>query len=325
MAISASDRTAPVALSEEESCLADEIVGWLAGRNAEECRLAADNLARLRALGGAVFAYPSIRGPRSLRGDVFDEERLVSSLLESSQLLRIPTKVIVMRGFLVAKCHTFALLCGLSKGEEPFRKQARQVVSSVIAILIAEAIYLSCIGDPGFPEGTKTRLAGDLIGLWESGMDRRALRHFSALSSLWAVRESCPPIFGTMNGTAELMRLTIDMDEDWRGFLLDEAESDETRWALEEFLFGLSWEEVRGVRGKLALRGEDVVGQDGVRELLDSAPAFRGVSDGDPRTLYDFFVERRDSCTHRQIRKDPGPAHTIEEIYLRHRILLEPR
>jgi len=37
----------------------------------------------------------------------------------------------------------------------------------------------------------------------------------------------------------------------------------------------------------------------------------------------DFFIERREACTMRKRVSAPGPLHTIEEIYLKYRIILE--
>ena len=316
------------ALTEAENRLAGGVGAWLMARHPGDGKIVADSFARLRALGDAVFAYPSIRDRRRLRGEVFDESRLVESLMEfssSSQLLRTPTKVVAMRGFLVAKFHAFALLSNLTLDMEDYHVEVQAVVFSVISTLIAEAVYFSCMDDPNFSRGTKESLASDLIALWDSGVDQRGLRHLSALSSLWIARNSSPPNFGTMDGNTELLRLTMDLDDDWREFLVNESENDETRWALEEFLFGLSWEEIQKVRAYMTSPGVDAVGLDGIRCHLKSPPAFSGINDEDPRTFYDFFVERRDACNLRKKLPAAGPLHTLEEIYLKYRIVMELR
>jgi len=327
--MSARSRTsAPgVALTEAESRLANEIAAWLGEHHPDEAEAAAATLERLRALGDAAFAYPSVRDARFMRGEVFDEGRLVESLLEfssSSRLLRIPTKIVAMRSFLVAKFHAFSMLCALSADASGgLRDRARGICFSVVSTLIAEAVYFSFLGDPVFSRENKATVALDLIDLWDSGVDLRGLRNFSALSSLWLARNSSPPNFGTMNGNAELLRLTMSLDEEWREFLVSEANSEQTRWALEEFLFGLSWEEIQRIRADLEARGIDAVGTEGVRGYVDSPSGFFGVDQEDPRTFYDFFVERRDACAFRKKLPAPGPAHTLEEIYLKHRIAME--
>jgi len=328
MAVLGISSTVSIALTEAESQLVDEIEAWLFEHHPEDGKVMAESFSRLRTLGAAVFAYPSIRDAQFLRGEVFDESRLVESLFafsSSSLLLRIPTKIVAMRSFLVAKFHAFSLLATLTVDREDLHDDVRKIVFSVISTLIAEAVYFSCLDDPNFSCDTKASLAVDLIELWDSGIDTRGLRHISALSSLWIARNSSPPNFGTMDGNTELIRLTMDLDEDWREFLMEESDNDHTRWALEEFLFGLAWEEIQKIRTHLALCGIDSVGLEGIRHYLDSDPAFFGVDEGDPRTFYDFFIERRDACNFRKRLAAPGPRHTLEEIYLKHRIKMELR
>jgi|GEM_PF-442596 len=316
------------ALTEAENRLVCEVEAWLGERHPEECRMVSESFSRLRTLGDAVFAYPSIRDTQFLRGEVFDETRLVESLIEfssSSHLLRIPTKIVAMRSFLVAKFHAFSMLANLAKSREDFHEELQGTVFSVISTLIAEAVYFSCMNDPHFSRVTKASLASDLIELWDSGVDLRGLRHFSALSSLWLARNSNPPNFGTMDGNTELLKLTIDLDDDWREFLVVESTNDQTRWALEEFLFALSWEEIQKIRHNLALSAESALSFDLVQNYLDSRPSFPGIDTQDPRTFYDFFIERRNACSFRKKLSAPGPRYTLEEIYLKYRIIMEQR
>lgn len=328
MAISGFGTTASTALTAAENQLVNEIEAWLKEHHPEDGKVVSESFSRLRTLGNAIFAYPSVRDTQFLMGEVFDESGLVESLLafsSSSHLLRIPTKIVAMRSFLVAKFHAFSLLSSLTIGREDHYEEVRQTVFSVISTLIAEVVYFSCMEDPHFSRETKTSLACDLIELWDSGVDQRGLRHFSALSSLWVARNSNPPNFGTMDGTTELLRLTMDLDEDWREFLVMESGNEQTRWALEEFLFGFSWEEIQEIRNQLAHSDENAVGLDGIQNYLGSSPAFSKIDEKDPRTFYDFFIERRDACIFRKKLSAPGPIHTLEEIYLKYRIVMELR
>jgi len=315
-------------LTDAENQLVDDIGAWLKETNPNEYHLIEERFFHLKVLGTAVFSYPSIRETQFLKGIIHDEDRLVESLLAfstSSRLLHIPTKVVAMRSFLVAKFHAFSLLSYLANSREDFREQVRTVIYSVISTLMAEAVYFSCLEDPGFSHNTKSNLADDLIALWDSGVDIRGVHHLSALSSLWMARDAAPPSFGTMDGNTELLRITIDMDEDWRDFLVEESSNDETRWALEEFLFGLSWEEIQKVRSRLSRYGINAIGYDEIRSYLDSQPSYSVVNHTDPRAIYDFFIERRDACTLRKRVSAPGPKHTLEEIYLKYRIIMELR
>ena len=319
---------ASTGLTETEERLFADIQTWLGETSPNDCQQAEIRFSHLRSLGNAVFSYPSIRDTQYLKGIIRDEGHLTESLLAFSPLsrvLHIPTKVVAMRSFLVAKFHAFSLLSYLTASHEAFQAELRSVIFSVVSTLITEEVYFSCLEDPGFSHKTKTSLADDLIALWDSGVDLRGIRHLSALSSLWLAREAAPPIFGTMDGNAELLRITIDLDDDWRDFLMVEASNNEARWALEEFLFGLSWEEIKEVRSTLARFGITAVNYNQIRTYLDSKPAYSVVNDKDTRAFYDFFVERRDACTFRKKLKAPGPRHTLEEIYLKYRIITELR
>jgi hypothetical protein len=322
------NNSGPAVLTDTEIQLVNEIGAWLKETNLDDYKLAEDRFFHLNVLGTAVFSYPSIRETQSLKGTIHDENHLVESLLAfstSSRLLHIPTKVVAMRSFLVAKFHAFSLLSILAGDREDFRERVRAVIYSVTSTLMAEAVYFSCLEDPGFSHNTKSSLADDLIALWDSGVDPRGVHHLSALSSLWIARDAAPPSFGTMDGNTELLRITIDLDEDWRDFLVDESSNDETRWALEEFLFGLSWEEIQKVRSRLSRYGINAVSYDEIRSYLDSQPAYSVVNHTDPKAIYDFFIERRDACTLRKRVSAPGPKHTLEEIYLKYRIITELR
>jgi hypothetical protein len=329
MSITALDNNtgpARAGLTEEENRLAREIEAWLNDTNPEDCGLVRDRFFHLQTLGAAVFAYPSIRDTQFLKGIIRDETKLAESIQSFSSYshpLHIPTKVIAMRSFLVAKFHAFSLLLYLTAGRDDFHEEVRTVIFSIISTLMAEAVYFTCLEDTGFSHKTKSSLVDDLIALWDSGVDHRGIRHLSALSSLWIARDAAPPIFGTMNGTTELLRITMEMEGDWREFLKEESSNDETRWALEEFLFGLSWEEIQQVRSRLMRSGINAIGYNELRAYLDSKPSYSVVDDRDPRAIYDFFIERRNVCTLRKRLSAPGPAHTLEEIYLKYRIIME--
>jgi len=315
-------------LSEDEELLVGKIEDWLKEISPQNHVLVHERFRRLRNLGNAVFDYPSIKNTQYVRDILFDEHQLTESLLAfsaSSQLLRTPAKVAALRSFLVAKFHAFSLLSRLTEGNDNLYIPARDISFSVIFTLMAENVYFSCLEDPGFSNNTKSRLADDLIALWDSGTDMRSIRHLMALFSLWAARDSSPPSFGTMDGNTELLRISIDMgtETEWEDFLKEESTNDKTRWALEEFLFGLSYEEILQVRDRLRRFGVTSVSHDELRSYLDTKPVFSPVNDHDPRAIYDFFIERRDACILRKRVSAPGPLHTLEEVYLKYRIILE--
>jgi len=324
--VDSGQESAVLVLTEEEEKLVGGIANWLKENNSDDYELVQGRFLRLKNLGIAVSGYPSIRNTEFLKGVLRNEDRLVESLVcfsPQSHLLHIPTKVVALRSFLVAKFHAFSLLSYLTGGNDDFNVPVKRVVFSVICTLMAEDVYFSCLEDPAFSDDIKIKLADDLVALWDKGIDPRGIRHLSALSSLWIARDRAPPCFGTMDGNAELMRICIGMENDWYEFLIKESGNDETIWALEEFLFGLSYEDIREIRCKLEQDGISAISYDEIHSYLGSKPLCSEIKGSDHRAFYDFFIERRDACTFRKKTKSPGPLRTLEEIYLKYRIILE--
>jgi hypothetical protein len=317
---------AGLVLNEWEEHLIKDIVSWLKERNSEDYRQIEMRFNCLRGLGNAVSLYPSVRETQYLRGIVRNGEQLIEALCSfssASHILYIPTKVVAARSYLVAKYHAFSLLAMLSGERSDFQVPIKRVVFSLISTLMAEEVYLSCLEEPALSREIKTEIANDLVNLWDTGSDLRAIRHLPALENLWAAREAAPPIFGTMDGTSELLRISIEMGDDWEDFLVEESTNDETRQALEEFLFGLSYEEIQQIRSRLIHFGISAVDYKEVRSYLGSKPAYAIVNPGELRAVYDFFVNRREAARFRMRVSAPGPYHTLEGLYLRYRILAE--
>jgi len=315
-------------LTEEEELFLGKIEEWLKDGKPQDYFLVHERFRRLRNLGNAVFDYPSIKETRFVRDILVNVDQLAESLLAfsaPSHMLRIPAKVAALRSFLIAKFHAFTMLSRLTEDNEELHNLVKNIPFTVVFTLMAEDVYFSCLEDPSFSTNTKAMLANDLIALWDSGTDQRSIHHLMALSSLWKARDSAPPSFGTMDGNTELLRISIDMDTEteWEDFLKGESTNDNTRWALEEFLFGLSYEEILKVRNRLIRYGIKAVSHEEVRSYLDSKPAFSVVNDYDPRAIYDFFIERKGACSLRKMVNAPGPLNTLEEIYLKYRIILE--
>ena len=316
-------------LSDEEEILIEKTGNYFKEKNPKNYTLILERLRLLRNLGNAVFDYPSVKDTKDLREFLAKEYHQLTEYLlafsSTSHLLRVPVKVSALRSFLIAKFHFFDMLTKLTTGNSSLHSQAKNISFSVVFTLMAEAVYFSCLEDPLFSQKTKNKLAENLVSLWDSGIDKQSVHHLMAFESLWTARDSSPPSFGTMDGNTELLRISIDMDTDteWEDFLKEESTNDKTRWALEEFLFGLSYEEMTKVRNRLKLFGVSSVSHNDVRSYLDSKPVYSIVNDQDPRAIYDFFVERKDACILRQRISASGPYHTLEEIYLKYRIILE--
>ncbi|MDR2535368.1 MAG: hypothetical protein LBD29_04960 [Treponema sp.] len=328
MCLSVSKRVSPLlVLKENEMQIVEKIKAYLQPEYPEEYILVQERFRCLQSLGEAISQYPSVKTSEMLRGERRDEESLIKALsnfASVSHLFHIPTRVVAVRGFLVAKFHAFSLLYRLVQDLEQFHVPLRKILFSIICTLMAEEVYFSCLEDPSFSQEVRVGLAHDLIALWESGRDPRGNRHLHALETLWIIRDQTPPSFGTMEGTSELIRISMDMDEHWQHFLTTEVEYNETKWALEEFLFGLSYEEIGMIRAWLLRFGISAVGRDEIHSYLErSAYGLVENTDKDPRVIYNFFIERRDAANFRKRIAALGPKKTLEEIYLKYLIAID--
>jgi len=302
-------------LDEQEAALLGRVIARYETGRPEQTALIRQRFECLRGLGRAISQYPSAR-------ECWNQEmpgRDIHQYRPSSRILHVPARIVAARCFLVAKCQAFTLLCTLVRDDDGLYQAVRRVIFSVICTLMAEDVYFSCLEDPAFPKDIKNELAGDLITLWDRGIDPRQVHYLPLLEELWIARIEAPPSFGTMDGASELIRISIDLDKEWNAFLAAELPAEETRQALEEFLFGLSYEEILQIRAKLARLGITAVGQEEVRLYLETPPAYAAAS-GDLRGIYDFYVDRQKAAAFRRRTGASGPWKTLEEIYLQYRI-----
>ena len=314
-------------ISPHEKSLLDEALSLLTRENPDsiEAELVRQRFDCLRLFGEAIALYPPIRESQTLRGFVRNEQQLIkklAGLAPSSHLLRIPARIQAVRSFLVTKFHAFSLLCKLLKNETKLHNDVEGVLYSIMFTMMAEDVYFSSLDDPTVREEIKFRLADELVSLWDSGAEPAMIQHFPFLEALWIARNDSPPSFGTLDGTSEIFRLSYDLERDWHDFILNQLGREETKWALDEFLFGLSYEELLAVRTRLKRFGIAAVGLSEIRTFLGSSPAYVWIDKSDPRLLYDFYIDRKDTAGMRKRLDQPGPRKTLEEIYLKFRMTL---
>jgi len=322
--------SSPLNLDEAELSLVQESLQWLEAEHPEDAELARRRFQDLHLLGRAISRFPSVIESQIIRGVERNGKTLVASLTQfsrSSRILHTPSRVVALRSYLVAKSHAFSLLCILMDHNHPLQTGLKSVIFKISCALMAEDVYLACLENPLFSMEKKIRLASDLVHLWEHGIDPRSVHHVPSLQALWSAREASPPTFGTLDGSSELVRLSMELDDEWQDFLLHNLNNEETKAALEEFLFGLSYEEIQQLRSRLVKYGICAIDYGEVRSYLGAEPAYGDYSgffhNGDPRAIYDFYAERRDAAQYRHRSKAPGPHKTLEELYLMYRMFQE--
>ncbi len=308
-----------VAFDEGESALIDEAVRFLRARGSSDADTVARRAADVEALGRAVSRFPTVLEFRRLGSSLRDHETLAESLSRaagSAQLLRTPTRVVAGRSFLVAKIHALAFASLAAADDYSLSVRFRSAILGVVSTLLMEDVYLSCLEDDRFSSDKKNALLGGLMDLWDRRRDPGARSHVPALAELWAARDGQAPVFGTMEGACELMRLSLDLRGPWLSFVADRLEDRETQEALEEFLFALTFEEIEAVRGHLANYGICTADGETVRFVLGRKPLYSAAVGTDPRGMYEFYAERREAARARKRTGASGPKRTLEELYL---------
>lgn len=319
-------RDGMLAFDEQERELLDRAVESLRERGADEAELVQRRVADLENLAEAISRFPSVGAAQLLSGIKRGPETLATAILSVSgptRLLHTPTRVVAARSLFVAKTHAFSLAALATSYDPKLGLLFREATLAVVFSLMAEDVYLSCLDDRDFPVDKKEALAEDLVCLWDRGRDPRATAHVPALQALWTAREAAPPVFGTMEGASELMRLSLDLSADWLSFVAERMGDDETVCALEEFLFGLSCEEIAETRSRLRKLCIGAVNREEVHSVLGHAGAYSPIAEGDPRAMYGFYVERRETARGRARSSSPGPRRTLEELYLAYRLAKE--
>lgn len=308
-----------VAFDAVERALVEEALRFLRAGNSSEADAVARRIEDVEALGRAVSRFPTALEFQRLGTSFRGPETLAESLTRaagSARLLHTPTRVVAGRSFLVAKIHALSLASLAAAGDPSLMFRFRSAILDVVSTLLMEDVYLSCLADDGFPAEKKLALLRGLMELWDSRRDPNAHSHAPALAELWAARDGQAPVFGTMEGACELMRLSLDLRGPWLSFVAARLEDRETQEALEEFLFALTFEEIEAVRGHLAAYGICTADGETVRSVLGKRPLYSAAVGTDPRGMYEFYAERRETARARKRTGSPGPTRTLEELYL---------
>lgn len=311
-------------LSERESAAVGVCLGRLARRRQAAYRAARTQLDALHSIAGAISSYPPILGEQSLGGRVRSVATLVQALRdldETDRELRVPAKALLGRSLAVAKINFLIMMRRLASaggGAAGAGRELGEAVLRNVLMLMAEDVFLALIEDDGCADELRTDAARRLAGIWEFRLDRDLADHAPELLSLWQARRDLRPIYGTMMGASELMRLTMRVEPGWAAFLSRRMREREVVQAMEEFLFGLSHEELAHLRRVMRQKALQAVSPRRVSAIIGARRTYRPFENGDPRRLYEFYRQRRAAAVARRRANRPGPRITVEEMLLRH-------
>lgn len=274
----------------------------------------------LEGIASSISRYPSIKNTSMLAGKTRNESSLVKSLCNSlpdSTLLTLPTKTVLGKAYLVAKFHTFVAFTKVStalKIEKSYIEALNRATFNVMFTIMAEDVYLSLLKDDNLNTDIKEEIAYALTNLWESRLDKNSFTFSSILTNIWEARTKIAPVFGTMLGTAEFFSFSGYVGSRWVHFISEKLKIKEVLWALEEFLFGISYEEITFIREKLKEENLEAISRDEAFKMLNKTSNF---TSSDVRSFYASYSERRHNAEARKRLKVAGPIRILEDYCVR--------
>jgi hypothetical protein len=309
-----------IVLNPEERALVNRVFENLRVYSPETMVVVATRIMDLERLSVSISRYPSMHEWTSLsRNATKTNETLVESLCtvgDGERLLSLPTKAILGQGFLVAKFHAFTAITKVAMNSffsDTDIQALRQATLNIMFTLMAEDVYMSLLDDPNLNPDVRRDIAESLAELWEHRLDQNASSVATVLDSVWTVRDKIAPNFGTMVGTSELLLISIALDDTWQKFISSKLGSADVSTAMEEFLFGLSYEDISLIRRELKSRSMSAVGRDEIPGIVGHQAA---MSNEDPRIFYRAYTQRRNNANARKRLGAMGPKKTLEDHFM---------
>lgn len=278
----------------------------------------------LERLAQAVAHFPSLLERHQLIGGERTPTSLIDSLIDHQDAgdatLQLPSKAILGKGLLVAKTHTFSSLSKYIKHMGPeFESISKafenETVSSMFSLLV-EDVYLNLIRDTTQPIEYRREWCMSLLLLWEHWNDQTIETVAPVLQSVWTARRKLAPAFGTMMGTSELLLISMQMDDQWISFIKQKLGDSGVTQAMEEFLFGISYEQIKFLRASLKEKGIPAIGRDEVKKFLGGH--IKSDAGLDYRDFYSMYTVRRDNARSRLRTQQEGPKKTLEDYFIQY-------
>lgn len=314
--------TGIVVLTPHQQDLVNALTVALSIHAPEKIEWLQDRLTKLENLAKATAAFPSLLEKTNTSSSVRTPEGLIEMLVsyheEGDMMLHMPSKATLGKAFLVTKIHTFFSMSKLAKNDAQFdEKTAKEYfdeTNSMLFTLMAEDVYLNLLKNKDVPMNLRRSIANSLIILWEHRSDQTMNDIAPVLQTVWMARRKLAPAFGTMMGSSELIMINMEMDEQWLRFTRDSLGNPEINQAMEEFLFGISHEQIK--RLKEIIRTQDVksISRDEVSKYLGER--VKTDISLDYRDFYLLYTIRRDNARARQRLHLPGPKNTLEDYFI---------
>lgn len=316
-------QTGIIVFTDHQQKLIDRLSSALAKNAPDRVDRLQSRLNDITDLAKSIARFPSLLERANTTTSTRTPEALVETLIsyqeDGDTTLHMPSKAILGKGFLVAKIHTFYSMSKLAKNyaqmsDKEVREYSDETVSMMFT-LMAEDVYLNLIKDKNISLDIRREIANSLIILWEHRSDQSINDIAPVLQSVWNARRKLAPAFGTMMGTSELLMVTMQMDDQWNAFIREKLSMPDVSEAMEEFLFGVSHEQILRLKAILRDQGVKSIGRDEVSAYLGER--VKTDINLDYRDFYLLYTVRRDNARTRQRLHLPGPKNTLEDHFFK--------
>ena len=308
-------------LTEKQKKLINDVMPAIRKKDALRADSFQDRISDLQELATAIARFPPLLEKHELVGGTRTPTSLIDSLIHHQDAgdftLQLPSKAMLGKSLLVAKMHTFSSFYQYTKHmkgyEEASKAFENETITCMFSLLI-EDVYLNLIRDISQPIEFRRQWAMSLLLLWDYWNDHAGEDVAPVLQSVWSARRKLAPAFGTMMGTSELLLISMQMDDQWISFIKQKMGDSGVTQAMEEFLFGISYEQICELRKILKEKGIPAIGRDEVSKFLGvHVKADAGL---DYRDFYTLYTVRRDNARSRLRLNLPGPHKTLEDYFI---------
>jgi len=310
-----------IIFTKDEEELVENLKQAIKDKYTSEYTLIEKHKEALRSLATSISLHPSLLDSQRLTNQKRTMESLLDKLCSKSipdMILHIPTKAILGRAFTIAKINFFIMLWYIIRERDEyvsFIDLLLTCIASNVFMLTAEEVYTSIIEDDQLALNIRHNAAYLLARTWEHRLDYGVAEFAPILLNLWKARERLIPNFGTMMGFAELCMLSEHTSPLWLDFLQRDDITEDEVYAVEEFIFDLSFEEIVYVRDYLEKNNKMTVSREELPSILQKThiPEYQGQ---DPRELYRSFRDRKINSRFRARSGLRGPKKTLEEYLM---------
>ncbi len=307
----------------EEQAIVDTLVEELNRRRlTDELASISSNEMALNELSRSISMYPSILGSQSLGTSLRSVETLIENMVLHDMvdmLFHIPTKAILGQGYALAKINFFFMLLYICRETGKMKNIEADLLTAIqnnIYSIMAEEVFIAIIADKKIPMHIRSNAGYLLVNIWEHRLDHCVEEFAPTLTSIWLARDRLRPGFGTMLGVSELFSLAAQSDPVWFDFLQREELNEEEVNALQEFLLGLSYEEMKHISYHMKQEGKSAVNGEDVTKLIGEGDLDQFYREGDPRRFFKSFSHRKNNAIYRARGNLTGPKKTFEEYLM---------